>query len=240
MENEINTQGQESESDLPQLVDIEQVSTGWIKKYILHYRQPNGSDYYYESVSRKDKEEYLQELRMNAQGGNRGTGADAVCIVPITEDRRLVMIKEFRYPLNSYCIAFPAGLMEKGEDLAESAARELWEETGYAILRNEDGSLRTRVLDQAGYSSAGMSGETVQIMYARVENDPSSSQNTEENELIQVFTLPIGQVEDFMAANTTPIGTRAQLILDSFRTDNRTMDLDPEEEGDLPQEDCGD
>lgn len=200
---------------LPKLQRIDQVSGGWVKKYILTYTMPDGREYRYESVSRKDTDDYLAELEANA-AGSKERHADAVCIVPITQDRRLVMIKEFRYPLNSYCIAFPAGLMEPGEDLALCAERELHEETGYALLKDGQGNPRIRVLSQAGYSSAGMSAETVQIVYVNVENDPSLGQDTEENELIQVFTLPIGQIETFLQENTVPIGTRAQLILEAF------------------------
>lgn len=200
---------------LPQLKGIEQVSGGWVKKYILTYTMPDGREYHYESVSRKDTDAYLAELKANATGtGDRH--ADAVCIVPITQDKRLVMIKEFRYPLNSYCIAFPAGLMEPGEDLAVCAERELHEETGYAMIKDADGKPHINVLSQAGYSSAGMSAETVQIVYVSVENDPSLGQDTEENELIQVFTLPVGQIETFLQENTVPIGNRAQLILEAF------------------------
>ncbi len=201
---------------LPRLKDIEQVSDGWVKKYVLVYEMPDGREHRYESVSRKNTEAYREELEANAAGENRKADADAVCIVPITEDNRLVMIREFRYPLNSHCIAFPAGLMEPGEDLVESAVRELLEETGYEPLRNEDGSPCVRVLSQAGYSSAGMSAETVQVVYMSVENEPSHHQETEENELISVFTLPIGQIEAFLRENTVPIGTRAQLILEAF------------------------
>ena len=201
---------------LPKLKDIEQVSGGWVKKYILVYEMPDGREYRYESVSRKDTQAYREELEANAAGLNRQAAADAVCIVPVTEDDRLVMIKEFRYPLNSFCIAFPAGLMEPGEDIVESAARELREETGFEPLRDEQGAPRVRVLAQAGYSSAGMSAETVQVIYLSVENEPAHGQATEENELIEVFTLPIAQIETFLRENTVPIGTRAQLILEAF------------------------
>lgn len=205
------------EVPLPKLIDVEQVSTGWIKKYILVFQRPDGSEYRYESVSRKNLEDYKRELESNAMG-KPASKADAVCIAPITQDGRIIMIREFRYPLNSYCIGLPAGLVDEGEDLGECAARELWEETGYAILRNDDGSPKIRVLEQAGYSSVGMSGESVQVLFAEVENDPSLGQKTEESELIQVFTLPIGCIGEFLQQNTTPMGTRAQLILESLRS----------------------
>lgn len=205
------------ERPTPQLKHVEQVSAGWIKKYILTFEMPDGREYHYESVSRKNADDYRNELEANARGSFAGSSeADAVCIAPITQDGRLVMIREFRYPLNSYCIGLPAGLMEKGEDLAECAARELWEETGYAVLRDEKGALKINILPQAGYSSVGMSGESVQVLFALVENEPSLGQKTEESEFIQVFTLPVNQIEEFLNQNTTPIGTRAQLVLESF------------------------
>lgn len=206
----------QTRNGLPQLKDIEQVSGGWVKKYILTYEMPDGREHRYESVSRKDTQAYREELEANAAGLNQQASADAVCIVPITEDDRLVMIKEFRYPLNSFCIAFPAGLMEPGEDIVESATRELIEETGYEPLRDAQGNPHVRILSQAGYSSAGMSAETVQVMYLSVGNEPIHDQATEENELIEVFTLPIEQIETFLRENTVPIGTRAQLILEAF------------------------
>ena len=201
---------------LPKLKSVEQVSGGWVKKYILTYEMPDGREHLYESVSRKDTDAYREELEANASGKISPTAADAVCIVPVTVDKRLVMIKEFRYPLNSYCIAFPAGLMEPGEDLVRSATRELLEETGYTPHLDDNGEPTVRVLSQAGYSSAGMSAETVQVIFMSVENEPAHEQETEENELIQVFTLPLGQIETFLRENTVPIGTRTQLILESF------------------------
>lgn len=40
------------EDNLPKLVKVEQVSDGWIKKYVLTYEKPDGSLYTYESASR--------------------------------------------------------------------------------------------------------------------------------------------------------------------------------------------
>lgn len=222
-ENKKETPMEAEKDPLPQLKGMELISDGWIKKYILTYQMPDGREHRYESVSRKGPEAYRAELEQNAAGLNTRCTADAVCIVPVTEDNRLVMIKEFRYPLNSYCVAFPAGLVEPGEDLAASSERELREETGYALARDADGVPKVRVLTQAGYSSAGMSAETVQVVYVTVENEPAQAQATEESELIQVFTLPMGQIETFLDQNTTPIGTRAQLILEAFVNAKRIL-----------------
>lgn len=205
------------ERETPTLVNIEQVSAGWIKKYILTFEMPDGRSYRYESVSRKNLEDYRAELEANAKGQQRTGQADAVCIAPITEDGRVVMIREFRYPLNSYCIGLPAGLMEAGEDLLKCAARELWEETGYAAMRNDDGSIRAHALSQAGFSSVGMSGESVHVLYMQVENEPSLGQNTEASELIDVFTVPLAEIDAFLERNTLPIGTRGQLTLMTLR-----------------------
>ena len=43
---------------------------------------------------------------------------------------RLVLIRQFRYPINGYVYEFPAGLVEQGEDMLEAGIREMYEETG--------------------------------------------------------------------------------------------------------------
>lgn len=195
--------------DTPKLANIEQVSDGWVKKYVLTYDMPDGSQHSYEVASRKDIDAYRALLAANALG-DKPEGADAICIAARTPRDTLVMIREFRYPLNSWCIAFPAGLLEQGEDMLECADRELREETGYAIIPGS----HARLLPQAGYSSTGLTDETVQIVF--VEAEKTEEAHTEPNELIEVFELPIDEIDEFLGANATPIGTRAQLILEAF------------------------
>lgn len=202
----------------PQLKNIEQVSDGWVKKYILSYELPDGSLIAYEGVSRKGLEEYTKELLPEEGHQPR---VDAVCIVPYTKTGDLVLLKEFRYPLNSWCIAFPAGLVDPGEDLITGASRELREETGYRIC-TVDGIPQYHALSQPGYSSTGMSEESVHIIYALVEK--AGEPEPEPTEFIEVFTTPIKSLERFLAENTTPIGTRAQLILGSF-AHNELLDV---------------
>ncbi|MBU5404742.1 NUDIX hydrolase [Paraeggerthella hongkongensis] len=195
----------------PRLKDIRQVADGWIKKYVLTYTMPDGSLYEYESASRKGEDAYRRALEANAAGNP--TPPDAVSIVPQTPDGKLLLIREFRYPLNSWCIAFPAGLMEPGESLAECVDRELREETGYA-LRTNLGAQAIDPLPQAGFSSTGLTDETVHVVFAQVEK--AADAQPEPAEFIEPFLLDIADVPRFLAENTTPLGTRVQLVLEAF------------------------
>jgi len=55
----------------------------------------------------------------------------AVMIIPRLADGKLLLERQFRYPLARIFIEFPAGKIDPGEDSATTAARELLEETGY-------------------------------------------------------------------------------------------------------------
>lgn len=198
-------------SPTPTFAGLRQVSDGWIKKYVLTYTMPDGSTYEYESASRKGPEAYRAELEAHARG--ESAASDAVCIVPQTPDGRLLLIREFRYPLNSWCIAFPAGLVEEGEHLRDCVDRELREETGYA-LRTDLGDDALDPLPQAGFSSTGLTDESVHVVFAQVEK--ASDAQPEPSEFIEPFELAIEDVPRFLDENTTPIGTRAQLVLEAF------------------------
>lgn len=56
----------------------------------------------------------------------------AVAIVPITKDNKIVLVKQYRYPMGQTVLEIPAGKIDQGEnDTLETAKRELKEETGY-------------------------------------------------------------------------------------------------------------
>ena len=58
----------------------------------------------------------------------------AVLVVPVLPDGRLVIERQFRYPLGRVFVEFPAGKLEPGESALATARRELIEEAGYAAL----------------------------------------------------------------------------------------------------------
>lgn len=192
----------------PALESVETVSTGWINKYHLHYTLPDGRPYTYEGVSRKGPARYEAALKTL-----RSTGApdpDAVCIVPLLPDGSLLLEREFRYPLNSWCVSLPAGLIDAGESLEEAVARELSEETGYRL--RDDIAPAVRPLPQPGFSSTGLTEENVQVVFAQVE--PAGEAQPDSAELIEPFTVARTDLRAFLDANQLPIGTRCQLILE--------------------------
>lgn len=104
---------------------------------------------------------------------------DAVVIVPFhTAENKVVIIKEYRIPLADYEYGFPAGLIDPGETVEQTARRELQEETGLIVTR-------FRKISAPLYSSAGMTDESVAMVYVECRGQPSTAGNRD-SELIEV------------------------------------------------------
>lgn len=60
---------------------------------------------------------------------------EAVCVVPVLEDGRVLLLRQWRYTVGRQLWEVPAGRMHSGESVEEAAARELREETGHEAAR---------------------------------------------------------------------------------------------------------
>src|SRR5512138_2389073 len=56
----------------------------------------------------------------------------AVAVLPFTADGKLVMVKQYRYPVRQVTCELPAGKLDKGEKPSACVRRELREETGFS------------------------------------------------------------------------------------------------------------
>jgi ADP-ribose pyrophosphatase len=83
----------------------------------------------------------------------------AVLVVPILDDGRLVMERQFRYPVGRVLLEFPAGKIDAGESRLVCAQRELTEETGY---RAREWALAATTHNACAYST-----EIIEIWFAR-------------------------------------------------------------------------
>lgn len=77
----------------------------------------------------------------------------AVAVVPVLDDGRVVMVRQFRYPLGQVLLEFPAGKIDPGEPVWTCARRELREETGYSARQ---WARACHIHNAAAYSTEGI------------------------------------------------------------------------------------
>lgn len=87
----------------------------------------------------------------------RHSGASVV--VPVLDDGRLVLERQFRYPLQRVMLEFPAGKIDPGEPPLHTAVRELIEETGYQA---DEWAYAGPIHNAAAYSD-----EVIHLYFAR-------------------------------------------------------------------------
>jgi ADP-ribose pyrophosphatase len=119
----------------------------------------------------------------------------AVAIVAVDDQERVLLVRQFRKPVERFLLEIPAGTLEAGEDPDACARRELTEETGHTAARIE------RLL--GFYSAPGFCTEYLHVYLATGLSEGAAS--PEEDESIELVREPIsraleliesGQIED--------------------------------------------
>ena len=193
----------------PKFVGLKQICDGWIKKYEVEFERADGSRFHFDSASRKNAEDYRRFLE--SSNAEQNSGADAVCIVPQLPNGNLILNQEFLYPINSWCIAFPAGIIENGEDYYTSANRELNEEIGCKIRTDIPREEAFKTLSAPSFTGPGFTDETNMLCFCQVEY--KGKQHLDDTEVIRPVILEIPKIEQFFAENELIIGARTHLSL---------------------------
>jgi ADP-ribose pyrophosphatase len=116
---------------------------------------------------------------------------DAAIIVPVTESNEVVLVRQYRPPLEMMELGLPAGLVEEGERPEEAARRELAEETGYTGGEWELlGSLA---------SSPSLKDNWAYLFLARGVEE-TAAPDPDEHELVEVVKVPLEDLRGLVQA----------------------------------------
>ena len=109
----------------------------------------------------------------------------AVAVVPVLDDGRVVMVRQFRYPLGQVLLEFPAGKIDPGEPVWDCARRELREETGYTAREWARAGVLHPVIS---YST-----EFIEVWFAR--GLTAGVSRLDEGEFLEVFSATPEQLQ---------------------------------------------
>lgn len=109
--------------------------------------------------------------------------SEAAAIIPVTADKKVLFVKQYRYPIGQELLEIPAGKADPGESEEDCAARELEEETGYIGTLQKLGEM---------YSSPGFCDEKIHLYLA--QNLVHTKQHLDEGEYLDVITIPLSDV----------------------------------------------
>lgn len=137
---------------------------------------------------------------------------NGIVIYPVwkKEPDKLVMIRQYRYPLNAWIYELPAGLIDEGESPSQAAVREMKEETGLSFEPYEGGSDAFR---RPLFLGAGITDETSTSVFGYADGE-LSGKFMEDTESIEV--LLADQKEALRILREERISLRAGLLLMSF------------------------
>ena len=116
------------------------------------------------------------------------THPGAAAVVPMKDDRTVVMVRQYRHAVGSFIYEIPAGKLHPGEDPRDCAVREVEEETGYKVGRLEP------IL--SFFTTPGFTNEIIHIFVGR-ELSPGT-QNLGADEVLEIIEMPLAQAMDLI------------------------------------------
>lgn len=161
------------------LLHMEKVRDGkYLKNYELLYENRAGRQKTFELVSRKD-------LKGPADLGKEISGVSIVAF----QDKKMLLLREFRMSLNKEIFNLCAGMLEEGETIEDCIRRELYEETGLKLVRIIS-------LLAPSYSAVGFSDTKTCIAF--VETQGECSDHASENEQIRARFYDAKEIRELL------------------------------------------
>ena len=135
----------------------------------------DGMPFHYYFASRNDED--------NIKHKTHSMSPEGMAVYAVTEDgQHLVLVRQYRYPMDDYLYELPAGLIEPGETASEAACREMIEETGWKLEVYVGGEPAVR---SGFFLAQGLTDESGSMIFGTVaEQVGQQMENTEDIQVI--------------------------------------------------------
>ena len=155
---------------------VKQTDNRFLNMYELEVAHRDGKTSPYYMASRMEDPAKIKAVTKD----NNPTGVIMYGIYGEQKDK-VVLVRQYRYPIGSYVYEFPAGLVEPGENLIEAGVREMYEETGLTFSPVEAGCYM-----KPFFTTVGMTDESCGTVFGYCSGQPTNS-HQESSEDIQVI-----------------------------------------------------
>lgn len=197
--------GAEMEWDMKKYTKIHKLSDNrFLNLFKLDALTDSGRQFDYFFVSRR-KPDQIKLLTGDIS-------AEGVVIYPVLKDEpeKIIMIRQYRYPLGDYLYELPAGLIDEGETPEIAAVREMKEETGldFEVYNGGNSALR-----RPFFMGAGFTDESCNAVFGYA-GGKISREDMEDTETIQV--LIVDKAEAARILREEKVSLRAAYLLMNF------------------------
>ena len=185
-----------------------QTENKYLNMYELNAVDKNGREHpYYFATRRKDGDLMCQTGELKADG--------TVMYAVLKDDpEKIVMVRQYRYPINKYIYELPAGLIDEGETSEQAAVREMKEETGLTFEPFTD---YDDCLKRPFTQNQGMSDECDTAVFGYAVGTPSNAGN-EASEDIEVVIADKAMVKKILKEEIVTI-RGAYLLINFLHSD---------------------
>lgn len=132
---------------------------------------------------------YLDDVKLAGKDRKREVvlHGGAAAIIPVTEDGKILFVRQYRYAAEQEMLEIPAGKLDPGESADICAARELEEETGYTGTLKKLGHV---------YTTPGFCNEKIDLYLA--DHLKKTHQHLDEGEFLDVVPFPLDEVKEMI------------------------------------------
>ncbi|MBC7423467.1 MAG: NUDIX hydrolase [Ferruginibacter sp.] len=133
---------------------------------------------------------------------------ESVCAMAITEAGEVILVKQYRHPVDEVLTELPGGFIDKGEDPQTAIERELLEETGYEFSQ-------VNLVGKVAGNPGILSGYT--HLFVASGGRKVAGQSLDANEEIDILLTPVEEVRAMLQRNEFPQALHVSCLLYAFQ-----------------------